>query len=59
MSLYEVSAHLFYGIRIQRMGRDADATLPVNPDDCDSARSLLASLGKWREPPDWGCHRTS
>ncbi len=32
MSLYEVSAHLFYGVRIQRMGRCADAVLPLGSD---------------------------
>lgn len=53
MSLYEASAHIFYGVRIQRMGRDADTNLPLNPDDCDSAKSALSALGKWREPPDW------
>lgn len=53
MSLYEATAHLFYGVRIQRTGRDADTTLPLGPevDTHDGVEERLKALG--HTLPDW------
>lgn len=51
MSLHEVSAHLFYGVRLQRMGRDADPNPPL-VGRYDYLQWILEERGLWREVPD-------